>query len=128
MRGQLFPHLELAGVVGTLKGDGTERLRDTEQRANVEAERGASRNWGPGHYVLKDALIPRKQSIADTAGIGVDPSVTTVFEPLGAKLYDLTTRSLALGYASGSVSAASKRAQGGSRYEGELAGYRNKQL
>jgi cellulose biosynthesis protein BcsQ len=128
MRGQLFPHLELAGVVGTLKGDGTVRLRDAEQKAIAEAERGVSHNWGPGHYVLKDVLIPRKQSIADTAGIGIDLTVATVFEPLGEKLFGLTSRSLAPHRASDSLAAASRRAQGGSYYEGELADCRNQQL
>jgi cellulose biosynthesis protein BcsQ len=87
MRGQLFPHLELAGVVGTLKGDGTEGLRDTEQRAILEAERGVSHNWGTGQYVFRDTLIPRKQSIADTAGIGVDPTTAAFFAPLGRRLF-----------------------------------------
>jgi len=92
MRGQLFPHLELAGVVGTMKGDGTEKLRDAEQKAIAEAERGVARNWGLGEYVLKDVLIPRKQPIADTAGIGVDPNLAPIFEPLGNRLFKLTTR------------------------------------
>jgi chromosome partitioning protein len=94
MRGPLFPHLELAGVVGTLKGDGTEKLRDTEQRAILEAKRGVSGNWSVGDYVLTDVLIPRKQSIADTAGIGIDLEVAACFDPLGQRLLKLTTRNL----------------------------------
>ena len=91
MRGQLFPHLQLAGVVGTLKGDGTEILRETEKKAISEAEGGVSKFWGAGDYVLKDVLIPRKQSIADTAGNGVDLAVATLFHPLGQRLFTLTT-------------------------------------
>lgn len=94
MRGQLFPHLELAGVVGTMKGDGTEKLRDAEQRAILEAKDGAFHNWGPGDYVLDDVLIPRRQSIADAAGVGVDLDVAAVFDPLGQKLFRRTTRIL----------------------------------
>jgi hypothetical protein len=71
MRGQLFPHLELAGVVGTMKGDGTQKLRDAEREAIAEAERGV-RNWAPGNYVLANVLIPRKQLISDTAGVGIN--------------------------------------------------------
>jgi cellulose biosynthesis protein BcsQ len=93
MRGPLFPHLELAGVVGTMKGDGTEKLRDAEQRAVSEAKDGVS-NWGPGDYVLEDVLIPRRQSIADTAGVGIDINVADVFDPLGQKLFRRTTRIL----------------------------------
>src|SRR5262252_1423265 len=92
MRGQLFPHLELAGVVGTMKGDGNERLRDAEQRAILEAKRGVFHNWGAGDYVLTDVLVPRKQSIADTAGVGIDLAAATLFYPLGQRLFELTTR------------------------------------
>ena len=91
MRGQLFPHLELAGVVGTMKGDGTQRLRDAEQEAIAEAERGAQ-HWGHGNYVLKDVLIPRRQAIADVAGLGVDSEVLKLFEPLGERIFALTQR------------------------------------
>src|SRR5258708_10155555 len=72
----------LAGVVGTMKGDGTEKLRDVEQRAILEAKDGASHNWGPGDYVLEDVLIPRRQSISDAAGVGGDLDVATGFDPL----------------------------------------------
>jgi cellulose biosynthesis protein BcsQ len=122
MRGQLFPHLELAGVVGTLKGDGSERLRNTEQKAILEAERGVLRNWGAGHYVLTDVLIPRKQPIADTAGIGVNLEVAALFDPLGQRLFDLTTRNLAT-----DPERRLMRAQGES-YEGQLAARRTEQL
>ena len=92
MRGQLFPYLKLAGVVGTMKGDTSSRLRGAEQKAILEAERGVSLNWGDGQYVLKDFLIPRRQAIADTAGIGVDPMLAPIFDPLGERLFELTTR------------------------------------
>jgi chromosome partitioning protein len=94
MRGQLFPHLELAGVVGTMKGDGTERLRDAEQRAISEAKRGVLHNWGAGDYVLTDVLIPHRQSVANAAGVGVDLAVAPLFYLLGQRLFDLTTRDL----------------------------------
>jgi cellulose biosynthesis protein BcsQ len=123
MRGQLFPHLELAGVVGTLKGDGSERLRNTEQKAISEAERGVLSNWGAGHYVLTDVLIPRKQPIADTAGIGIDLAVAAFFDPLGQRLFDLTTRNRP----PGPGLRPTRRAQGES-YEGQLAARPTEQL
>jgi chromosome partitioning protein len=131
MRGQLFPHLELAGVVGTLKGDGTERLRDAEQKAILEAKRGVSGNWGAGEYVLTDVLIPRKQCIADTAGIAVDLVAAAFFEPLGQRLFDLTTRNLhacSEQSLSAATSRRAQRAQGDSAYEGQLAARRIQQL
>jgi len=93
MRGQLFPHLELAGVVGTMKDDGTEKLRDAEQRAILEAKDGVFHNWGTGDYVLEDVLIPRRQSIANAAGVGVDLDVASVFDPLGETLFHRTASS-----------------------------------
>jgi cellulose biosynthesis protein BcsQ len=121
MRGQLFPHLELAGVVGTLKGDGTERLRDTERKAIAEAERGVVRNWGPGQHVLTDVLIPRKQPIADTAGIGIDLAVAVTFDALGQRLFDLTTPNPPPNRPPLEVTATSSRAHGEKAYEGQLA-------
>jgi cellulose biosynthesis protein BcsQ len=128
MRGQLFPHLELAAVVGTLKGDGTQKLRDAEQKAILEAERGVSRNWGAGHYVLKDALIPRKQSIADTAGIGVDLAAAGLFDPLGQKLFEVTTRDPPVEPGPRPSGPVLRRAQEERAYEGQLAGRRTQQL
>jgi chromosome partitioning protein len=91
MRGPLFSDLELAGVVGTMKGDGTQRLRDAEQEALAEAERG-TQHWGNANYVLKDVLIPRKQAIAEVAGVEVHSEVVKIFEPLGERIFALTCR------------------------------------
>jgi chromosome partitioning protein len=128
MRGQLFPHLELGGVVGTMKGDGTEKLREAEEKAIREAERGVFVNWGPGDYVLKDALIPRKQSIADTAGIGVDPAVAVLFDPLGERLFTQTTATLLKIEAQPAKVASIKGAQGESPYERQFAARPTQQL
>lgn len=121
MRGQLFPHLELGGVVGTMKGDGTQKLRPAEEEAIGAAERGVKSNWGPGDYVLKgDALIPRRQSIADAAGLGVDLEVAHLFNPLGRQLFKLTTsRPRKMG--SQLTRAALKHAQGGSAHESQVS-------
>jgi hypothetical protein len=128
MRGQLFPHLELAAVVGTLKEDGSEKLRDTEQKAIAEAWRGVHTNWGPGEYVFTDVLIPRKQNIADTAGIGINLAVADIFEPLGARLFELTTRNLPTRPGPRPSGATPRRAQGESAHEGQLAARRPQQL
>jgi chromosome partitioning protein len=122
MRGQLFPHLHLAGVVGTLKGDGTEKMRDTEQKAILEAKRGVADNWGPGDYVLENALIPRRQPVADTAGIGINLAVAALFDDLGEELFRRTTRNPPA--QPGPRPAGARRAQGESAYEGQLAARR----
>lgn len=92
MKGQLFPHLALAAVVGTMKGDGTGNLRDAEREALAEADQGVMQNWDYGDYVWKDTLIPRRQKIADTAGYGVDDATVAIFEPLGNKMFARTSR------------------------------------
>jgi chromosome partitioning protein len=121
MRGELFPYLELAAVVGTLKGDGTERLRETEEKALREAENGVSKTWGNGtHYVWRDVLIPRRQPIADAAGVGVDLAAVTTFEPLGQRLFDLTTR-LQPAPSGPRPRSRIERAQGNRAYEGQLS-------
>jgi cellulose biosynthesis protein BcsQ len=128
MRGELFPHLELAAVVGTLKGDGTERLRDTEEKALREAERGVSETWGNGaYYVWRDVLIPRRQPISDAAGIGVNLAAGVIFEPLGQRLFEHTTRNVPAtpGPRPGGRSL---RAPGDSAHEGQLASQRALQL
>jgi cellulose biosynthesis protein BcsQ len=87
MKGQLFPHIELAGVVGTMKGDKTAFLRDAERESLEEAKRAVRQAWGYGDYVLENALIPRKQAIADAAGIRiVYPQATAIFDPLGDEI------------------------------------------
>lgn len=87
MKGQLFPHIDLAGVVGTMKGDNTASLRDAERESLVEAKRAVRQSWGYGDYVLENALIPRKQAIADAAGIRiVYPQATGIFDPLGDEI------------------------------------------
>jgi chromosome partitioning protein len=89
MRGELFPHLDLAYVVGTLKHDSTLNLKDSEQDAIEEAEKGVATFWGPGDYVRKDILIPRKLAISEKAGIGVAKNIDC-FDRLGERLYTLT--------------------------------------
>lgn len=124
MRGQLFPHLELAAVVGTFKGDATGNLRDAEERAVTEAERGVRMNWGSGDFVLKDTLIARKQPIADTAGIGIDVAVAKFFDPLGDKLFEITSHRRPLMNGTRPSAAAAARALEDSRYASELTARR----
>jgi len=91
----LFPYLELAGVVGTMKGDNTTVLREGEKRAVEEANRRIMECWGGGQ-VLDRALIPRKQTIADAAGLRIayyeSSDARSVFEVLGKQIFDRTIR------------------------------------
>jgi cellulose biosynthesis protein BcsQ len=88
MKGQLFPHLELAGVVGTMKGNKAASLRDAERESIAEAKRAVRESWGFGDFVLDHALIPRTQAIADAAGIRiVYPQAIKIFDPLGDKIF-----------------------------------------
>jgi cellulose biosynthesis protein BcsQ len=90
MKGQLFPHLELACVVGTMKATRVGPLRDAEREAIEEAKR-AVRAWGPGHYVLEDILVARKQAIADAAGVRIAyPDAREIFDPLGDEIFKRT--------------------------------------
>lgn len=109
LKGALFPHLDLAALVGTMKFTGAGALKDTELLAITEAKAGAAKNWGMGDYVLENLLIPRKQAIMDAAGQQIayylSKEVRDIFDPLGRELYrrTLTQRSQAH---------ASRRAQG----------------
>jgi cellulose biosynthesis protein BcsQ len=88
MKGQLFPHLELAGVVGTMKGNKATSLRDAERESIEEAKRAVRQSWGYGDFVLEHALIPRTQAIADAAGIRIAyPQATEIFDPLGDEIF-----------------------------------------
>jgi cellulose biosynthesis protein BcsQ len=95
MRGDLFPHLKLAVVVGTLKYDSTPTLKPSERDAvNMARKRVAANYWGKepipkDFYVPEDILIPRKQDIANTAGVDVDKNIKC-FDPLGERLYEVT--------------------------------------
>ena len=84
-----FPHLELAYVVGTMKANSTDKWKETELEALAEAKRAVSSSWGPGDYVSDRIFIPRKQVIADAAGVSVVyPIAKSIFNPLGNKLYE----------------------------------------
>jgi cellulose biosynthesis protein BcsQ len=88
MKGQLFPHLELAGVVGTMKGNKAASLRDAERESIEEAKRAVRQSWGYGDFVLEHALIPRTQAIADAAGIRIAyPQTREIFDPLGDEIF-----------------------------------------
>jgi cellulose biosynthesis protein BcsQ len=95
MKGQLFPHLELAGAVGTMKLNRSPTLADTERRAVEEAKRRILQSWGSGE-VLERALIPRKQAIADAAGLKIayyeSQDVRDIFNPLGNLICESTAR------------------------------------
>jgi cellulose biosynthesis protein BcsQ len=128
MRGELFPHLELAAVVGTLKGDGTERLRDTEEKALREAERGVSETWGHGaSHVWRDVLIPRRQPVSDAAGVGVNLATSAIFEPLGQRLFEHTARKRPAGVGT-RPNGRIVHAPGDSAHEDQFASQRASQL
>jgi cellulose biosynthesis protein BcsQ len=88
MKGQLFPHLKLAGVVGTMKGNKAASLRDAERESIAEAKRAVRQSWEYGDFVLEHALIPRTQAIADAAGVRIVYSqATEIFDPLGDEIF-----------------------------------------
>jgi chromosome partitioning protein len=120
MRGQLFPHLELAGVVGTMKRTQASELGFTEKKAVAEARRRVMQNWGRGDYVLKDALIPRKQIISDNAGIAPpSPHVAReVFAPLGREIF---ARTSAVSPLESDLSLSTNRQRRGRNHEGQFA-------
>jgi cellulose biosynthesis protein BcsQ len=90
MKPQLFPHLNLAGVVGTMKRTDTEQIGDTERAAFNEAKTRVQQEWGSSDYVLTQAAIPRKQSIADAAGLRIayneSSDAESIFKRLGSHL------------------------------------------
>jgi cellulose biosynthesis protein BcsQ len=90
MKPQLFPHLSLAGVVGTMKRTDTEQMGDAERAAFNEAKTRVQQGWGSSDYVLTQAPIPRKQCIADAAGLRIayneSPEAESIFKRLGSHL------------------------------------------
>jgi chromosome partitioning protein len=90
MKPQLFPYLNLAGVVGTMKRTDTDQIGNTERLAFNEAKTRAQHGWGSGEYVLTSAPIPRKQSIADAAGLRIayneSADAESIFKRLGLQL------------------------------------------
>jgi cellulose biosynthesis protein BcsQ len=90
MKPQLFPHLNLAGVVGTMKRTDTDQIGDTERAAFNEAKTRVQQSWGSSDYVLTQAAIPRKQSIADAAGLRIayneSSDAESIFKRLGSHL------------------------------------------
>jgi len=88
MKGQLFPHLDLACVVGTMKGNKATNLRDAERESIAEAKRAVKDSWKFGDFVLENQLIPRTQAIADAAGVRIAyPQETDIFDRLGDEIY-----------------------------------------
>lgn len=96
MKGQLFPYLQLAGIVGTMKRTDTLQIGAAEQLAFAEAQRGAMEVWLAQDSVLTTAPIPRKQSIADAAGNGIafhqDDDARRIFTRLGDLIAQRTRR------------------------------------
>jgi cellulose biosynthesis protein BcsQ len=88
MRPRLFPHLQLAGVVGTMKRTDTDQIGNTEQQAFNEAKQGVMKFCGSSEYVFTGAPVPRKQSIADAAGLRIaynqSGDAAEIFRRLGA--------------------------------------------
>jgi cellulose biosynthesis protein BcsQ len=91
MKEKLFPHLDVAGVVGTMKSTKTETLRDSEREAIAEIKR-RTENWlGKAGYFLDDALIPRNESIASAAGLRIAYYTNKdIFDPLGKAVFERT--------------------------------------
>jgi hypothetical protein len=96
MKPKLFPYLELGAVVGMMKGDKSPILRETEMKAVAEAMSRVKQKWGPGDYVLEKLLIPRKQPIADAAGVSIayfgSKEVRDIIDPLGREIFNRTRR------------------------------------
>jgi chromosome partitioning protein len=96
MKPKLFPYLELGAVVGMMKGDKSPILRETEMKAVAEAISRVKQNWGPGDYVLEKLLVPRKQPIADAAGVSIayfgSKEVRDIIDPLGREIFNRTRR------------------------------------
>jgi cellulose biosynthesis protein BcsQ len=89
MKGELFPQLRLAAVVGTLRAAMVGHLRPVERDAIEEARAGVNKYWEPGSgddCVREDFLIPRKQNISNASGVEVDPQNIKYFEPLGQRI------------------------------------------
>jgi cellulose biosynthesis protein BcsQ len=80
-------------VVGTMKGTRNGALRDSEMAAVEEIKKQLIDKLGSDHYFLKDNFIPRKEDVAEAAGLRIayfdDPSV---FDPVFDILYQKTKR------------------------------------
>jgi cellulose biosynthesis protein BcsQ len=91
MRPLLCPHLKLAAAVGTMKLNATTNLTPTEAEALHEAKVRIQQAWGPGGYVLENALIPRKQDISKAAGQRLayieSRDAQALLDPVGRELF-----------------------------------------
>jgi cellulose biosynthesis protein BcsQ len=95
MRQELFPSLRLVGVVPTLTYQ--EKLSSRELDVVKYLNDSLRRYWGGRQVVLKEALVPRKNSIGDVAGkeIGYLNAGTTkktrevreIFDRVGAEIW-----------------------------------------
>lgn len=101
MRPMLYPHLELAGVIGTMKRTKS-ALNDPQNRdeaalkAVATVKRRVREVWGREDYFLETAIIPRLAEVAKIAGEGVAylecSDVRTYFDVLGEQVWERTKR------------------------------------
>lgn len=86
-RADLFPDLKLLGVIPTLitqdpANQKKPKFNDIEQEQLDAIEDAVAQTWGEGHYVLREARIPRRVPIsrnADKIAYTVDKEARRVF-------------------------------------------------
>ncbi|MGH6815089.1 MAG: ParA family protein [Hyphomicrobiaceae bacterium] len=89
LKGNLFPRLQLLGVVGNMKRTSSPKHERSEVEALLELKRLLRTEQGSDHYLLEQALIPRKESIARAAGLGiVYPEIKDLIRPLGEAVFE----------------------------------------
>jgi cellulose biosynthesis protein BcsQ len=83
-------------VVGTMKRNANGKgVMGSEQQAIEEVKRQLRSQLGSDHYFIEDALVARKEDIAEVAGLRIAYfDNRSVFDPLGDRLFKATKRTL----------------------------------
>ena len=93
MKTRLYPELELAGVVGSLKRFNTDRMMDSEKEALALLSRVIPKEWQHGQFVIEKGFIPRAEAIAEAAGQRtIYHQHPEYFKNLGKVVYERTRR------------------------------------
>lgn len=94
MRGELFPELQVAAIIGTMKAHRGEP-RTSEANAIQTLKELSNRELGSPYFFLEDHLIPRIEAISSASGrecpYSSSSNVKSIFNPLGKELYIRTT-------------------------------------
>jgi cellulose biosynthesis protein BcsQ len=90
LRPELFPVLDLVGILGTMKRNNGEAFDKSEESALALLSNVLVKRYGHKHHLWHDEIMPRMQAFARTAGVRVayptEAEVRPIIESLGEKI------------------------------------------